>query len=621
MSKVPRPLFRFDDGQTDILERFGEDRESFTQTFAYDNLQWPAFKIFGHARPSVIDNRTPKERAAEERGLEGQDSSDNGPAAPYTTTNSAIPIYTTGKVVQLDDSATILPQTSLSGPVIGLDDYRADDRFNDFNGAGQAVVILDTGIDLDDPFFGPDADGNGVADRIVYQYDFADNDANAGDVDGHGSNVASIAAGAAYNYLGMAPHADIIALKVFSDSGTGYFSDIEESLQWVVDNAAAYNIVSVNMSLGDGGNYNAPVALYGIADELATLAAMDVIVVSASGNGFYELNSVQGVAYPSADANSLSVGAVYDADTGGWSYGSGAIAYTTAADRIAPFSQRDDAMSDIFAPGAEIIGAGAGNALTSMHGTSQAAPHIAGIVALAQQLAVAALGRRLTYDEFNTLLSASADIVIDGDDENDNVANTGLAFPRVNVAKLADAILEMAWPGAETFFDIATPEVVKAEGNSQVTGYTFTIHRSGDTSSTGSVDFAVTGSGSNPVSADDFNGGILPSGTLTFFEDQTVRVVTVYASTDTDYEDDETFTISLSNPSAGSGFIRSSASGTILNDDLPDPGVSIALVDAGFDSDSGGFTYAEGVFGGANPQVYADGAWQAGALTIELGGI
>src|SRR3546814_5335144 len=114
----------------------------------------------------------------------------------------------------------------------------------------------------------------------------------------------------------MAPGADIIALKVFSDSGEGYFSDIEQSLRWVIDNAAAYNIVSVNMSLGDSGNYNAPIGLYGIADELSILASMDVIVVSASGNDFYEFNSVQGVSYPSADPNSLSVGAVYDGNTG-----------------------------------------------------------------------------------------------------------------------------------------------------------------------------------------------------------------------------------------------------------------------------------------------------------------
>jgi hypothetical protein len=60
-------------------------------------------------------------------------------------------------------------------------------------------------------------------------------------------------------------------------------------------------------------------------------------VVSASGNSFYTYGSAQGVAYPAADPNSLSVGAVYDDDIGYVSYANGAIAYTTDADRIAPF--------------------------------------------------------------------------------------------------------------------------------------------------------------------------------------------------------------------------------------------------------------------------------------------
>ena len=107
----------------------------------------------------------------------------------------------------------------------------------------------------------------------------------------------------------MAPGADIIHLKVFTDGGSGLFSYIESALQWVVTNAAAFNIASVNMSLSDSGNYSSPISLNGLGDELAALAAANVIVVSASGNDFFPLSSVQGVAYPSADFKSLSVGA------------------------------------------------------------------------------------------------------------------------------------------------------------------------------------------------------------------------------------------------------------------------------------------------------------------------
>ena len=118
------------------------------------------------------------------------------------------------------------------------------------DGRGLSVSVIDTGIDLNHPFFGPDADHNGVADRIVYSYDFyGGNDPNASDFIGHGSNVASIIGSQDATYTGMAPGVNIIALKVFPDgSGGAPTSDITEALNWVVANRAAYNIVSVNLS-------------------------------------------------------------------------------------------------------------------------------------------------------------------------------------------------------------------------------------------------------------------------------------------------------------------------------------------------------------------------------------
>ncbi|MDX1523054.1 MAG: S8 family serine peptidase, partial [Anaerolineae bacterium] len=268
--------------------------------------------------------------------------------ASLTTTNASIP---------LAPPEPPLPQqsarTNTSGALIGLDDFRHDPRFAGIDGAGFAVVVIDTGIDLDHPFFGDDNNGDEIADRIVYQYDFADNDADATDVHGHGSNVTSIALSSDVTYTGMAPGADIIHLKVFRDSGSGNFGDVEEALQWVVANAVAYNIVSVNMSLSDPtSNYQAPTAgYYGIGDELAALTGLGVTVVSSSGNRFYTFNGETGVSYPSADPNSFSVGAVFDTDIGAAAYGSGAMAYSSAADRLTPFSQRHQTMSTIFAPG------------------------------------------------------------------------------------------------------------------------------------------------------------------------------------------------------------------------------------------------------------------------------
>ena len=123
----------------------------------------------------------------------------------------------------------------------------------------------------------------------------------------------------------MAPGCNIIALKVFPDGGGSAFtSDIREALDWVVANRAAYNIVSVNMSLGEGNNVNTPTTS-SYASEFANLAANNCAVVVASGNDYFKYQT-QGVASPSADPNAWSVGAGWDRDAGsGWFWGSGAV--------------------------------------------------------------------------------------------------------------------------------------------------------------------------------------------------------------------------------------------------------------------------------------------------------
>ena len=345
------------------------------------------------------------------------------------------------------------PYTNASGPLIRINQMRADARFSGIDGRGFASVIIDSGIDRDHPFFGPDNNGNGVADRIVYQWDFANNDADASDTagnHGHGSNVASIVASQDSLYKGMAPGSDIIALKVFPDAGGGA-NDlwIEAALRWCVENAATYNIASVNLSLGFGNFTTAQV--YPYSDEFAALVAMNVIPVAAAGNSFYTFNSVQGIGSVASDANVLAVGAVYDEDVGrtDWLNGQGgpdATDFTTAPDRVASFSQRHALLSDIFAPGPMSTGANYNGGTITHGGTSQASPHVAGVATLMQQLAVQRLGRRLTFAEYRDLLRSTGVNVVDGDDENDNVTNTGLTFKRLDVFALANAVWDLGGP-------------------------------------------------------------------------------------------------------------------------------------------------------------------------------
>ena len=149
----------------------------------------------------------------------------------------------------------------------------------------------------------------------------------------------------------------IAALQVLDNSGSGGMAGIESALRWVIDNAAAYNIVAVNMSLGGGDNVSATRTNGALGDEFAALNALGVITTVAAGNDFFT-HQTAGVSSIAADPNALAVGAVWSGDFGRVDFGSGAKDFTTGADRVTSFSQRSASMGEIFAPGAMITGAG-----------------------------------------------------------------------------------------------------------------------------------------------------------------------------------------------------------------------------------------------------------------------
>ncbi|MFB2818399.1 Calx-beta domain-containing protein, partial [Umezakia ovalisporum] len=114
---------------------------------------------------------------------------------------------------------------------------------------------------------------------------------------------------------------------------------------------------------------------------------------------------------------------------------------------------------------------------------------------------------------------------------------------------------------------IATTNAVQTEGNSGTTPFSFTVTRTGDTNVTSAANWGVTGTGTNPANAADF-GGTLPTGTVTFVAGETSQVITVNVSGDTVVEPEETFTVTLSNPSNAT-ITTATATGTIRNDDTP----------------------------------------------------
>jgi hypothetical protein len=390
-------------------------------------------------------------------------------AAQYGLTTSASPVALT---IPEESAAIAAPApndatTDAAEALIGLDVLRRDPRFAGVTGQGIRIAIIDTGVDLDHPFFGPDADHNGVADRIIYQFDFGDGDTDANDQSGHGTHVTSLIGSENSEFLGVAPDVEFIVLKVFGDNGSGSFGNLESALQWVIANAEDFNIDVVNMSLGDGENWDEPVSLYGIDDELAALDAQNIIAVAAAGNNFFTVGSALGVAYPAADPSVLAVGAVWSGNFGGpFRFTSGAVDNTTGPDRIASFSQRHPTILDVFVPGARLTGAGLNGGTLLLQGTSQSTAYLSGVAVLAQQLARQELGRSLNLEEFSELLDRTADTILDGDDENDNVINSGFAYARVNVWALAEELAALpvsAFPDSyATSEDV--PLIVSARG-------------------------------------------------------------------------------------------------------------------------------------------------------------
>ncbi|MCZ8199853.1 MULTISPECIES: ELWxxDGT repeat protein [unclassified Microcystis] len=115
---------------------------------------------------------------------------------------------------------------------------------------------------------------------------------------------------------------------------------------------------------------------------------------------------------------------------------------------------------------------------------------------------------------------------------------------------------------------IAATSANQTEGNSGSKAFTFTVTRAVNTTGTNNVNWAVTGSGSNPANATDFVGGLLPSGTVSFAAGETSKVITVNVRGDTAVELNENFTVTLSNATNGATITTATATGTINNDDF-----------------------------------------------------
>jgi subtilisin family serine protease len=332
---------------------------------------------------------------------------------------------------------------------------RVPEARKEFNvsGDGLAAAVLDTGLRASHVDF-----HRRVPVQVNFTGDNGGRHDDAADGQGHGTNVAGIIAareeprspGAPRGeHTGVAPAAAVVPMKVLSNSGRGDFVWVEQALAWVVANHAKYGISIVNMSLGAGNNPDSDATLADdpIRARIRELRALRIPVVVAAGNDYFRWKD-QGMSFPAILRETVSVGAVYDANVGSRRYLSGAVAHNTARNRITPFSQRlhesraPMTRTDIFAPGAAVTSSGINNdrGESVQEGTSQAAPMTAGVILLMQEYHRRVRGQLPSVDELETWLRAGAMQILDDCSGCDNVPHTRLSFGRIDAVGALQAM-------------------------------------------------------------------------------------------------------------------------------------------------------------------------------------
>jgi subtilisin family serine protease len=305
-----------------------------------------------------------------------------------------------------------------SGDVIGAAAVR---KAYGVSGKGMTVALIDTGINYNHEALG---NGFGAGHKVVAGYDFADEDGNPMGTSQHGTAVAGLLASTDPNHPGVAPGADLAALRVFNGNTQGNFANVARALQWVIDHHDAYHITAVNLSLADSNNYvhnwfeNDGGIGQRITDLVTKLGNLNIPVIAATGNSF---NGQEGVGFPAIIPETISVTST-DASGG---------TLSANAQRLGSSSGGASA-TDIAAPGEGLVAPVQGNAFATVEGSSFAAPEVTGAVVLLQQIYESRFGNLPTVSQVDSWLQGGSDPV--------NDPATGLSIGRLDIPRAASLI-------------------------------------------------------------------------------------------------------------------------------------------------------------------------------------
>ena len=241
------------------------------------------------------------------------------------------------------------------------------------------IAVIDTGIDTTHV----DLDGG----KVIGWFDAVNGEDEPYDDNGHGTHVASIAAGTGEGdpgiQEGFAPGAALVGVKVCDSTGNATNSDLEAGFQWIFDNIDTYSIDVVNMSLGTHAAFADVEEIINLINSISDAGVP--VFVSAGNEGddspYYDTLSTY------AQFTSTSVGSVKDPYEGGWG--------------LSKFSSRGTGSVTpyIVSCGENIRAAKANstNEYITWSGTSMACPTVAGTFALMYDAAYTAGGGTISF--------------------------------------------------------------------------------------------------------------------------------------------------------------------------------------------------------------------------------
>ncbi len=347
----------------------------------------------------------------------------------HVPVSALIPIWRLPGVVVIEQQNVMLPFLDKSVPGMKVRDsgtYSNTMHAQGYRGDGVVIAILDTGVDnehrslndFDDLDDDPSDDSNEYSDpKFIAGFDATaaiqnpNNDTDPDDGNGHGTHVAGTALGtgdARRTWMGVAPGAYLIDVKVLTDAGGTNSQNSIAGLQWCTQNAdedwgnndSSEGIDIISMSLGSASapNSNDPGDDGTSAEARAANDAVNasIVVVVAMGN-----DGRRRVPSPASADLVISVAAIDDADTVDRADDAHA-SYSNTGPRESDGDDDDwdELKPDVAAPGSDIyapeFAAGGGDLIfakpladdgyVSMDGTSMATPHVSGLVALMLQM-------------------------------------------------------------------------------------------------------------------------------------------------------------------------------------------------------------------------------------------